>query len=1059
MPETKRYNTKSRFYTLWGIYLLLLLFVLLTGRCNNPKETSASAGEFEKELNFRKFRNPPAEYRSFPFYSLNDSLTEEEIKKQIFDFKQAGLGGFYLHSRSGLITGFLGDDWWRVMDAAVDAADKAGLHAMFYDEDKWPSGYAGGIIPRMDKQYRAKSLARLNKKTSLPEGAEIIQADSLYNYVLYTTQFGYDIFNGTCYVDLFNPEMVREFINIAYRPYVDKYRARITGYRFGIFTDEPHIHARYFDKNTPDQGVLSWSPWLEKKFTERYRYNLVDKISLLFEEKENWRQVRMHYYRAKALQFEESFTKQISDFCQENGMIFTGHFLGEDVLEKVRDRIGNSMLHYRNMQQPGIDHLGLTIDNRLITARRLSSVANQYATPKRLSELFGISGHNMNFQDRKWIAGWHSILGINHFCPHLTQYSMMGARKRDYPPTFSYHQPYWKYNKKIEDYLARIAYATTIGHYNPQLLVISPLESEYIKNHEEGEFTSGILTLLETLQKIHYDYDIGDEQIMADTATINQEGLCIGAMNYRIVILPDMISIRETTIDLLKKLSESGGLIFNTGRFPAFVDGLPGGKKLRKLKNSVIHTDIPEIAGLLNEKGKAHVTITGENADKIWTQLRSVPNGHLLQISNISNTDEIHFRIQSGLFTHDVVLWDPSPGECFSLMPNEKGELELMLPPASNIWITSGSLSSQAKSSGMYSVAPKTEKVFTLDNKWQGKRLNPNAITLDFASYSMDNGRTYSLPEPVIGIFNRLSKEKYSGPLILNYPVSIDNIPPGCTLVVEQPGMHKQIAVNNHTVAFKTEEFYIDHKFHTADVSGFLKEGKNEIQLSLDFIAPNPLSEVPKERYGTEIESIYLTGDFAVTGNLIAETMETQRNHTGDFLNRPVYQFSHFSIASEKKSFAGNLTMEGYPFYAGAFELKQDFVLKAVNPSKKYYIELPDCESVVSVIELNGRIVDTLCWAPYRTEITGFLKEGGNEVKITLVNSLRNLLGPHHHKGGELIKVGPDSFTGAGGFPDGRGESDWYDLRKTHSELAIWTDAYNHIPFGLLKPVQITTNN
>jgi len=1058
MPETKGNYKKSGFYTPLVIYLTLLLSVLFFCRCINEKETSTVAGEFENELDFRKFRNPPEEYRPFPFYSINDSLTENEIKSQILDFKQAGLGGFYLHSRAGLITEFLSNDWWRIMDAAVDAANEAGLHAMFYDEDKWPSGYAGGIIPKMDEKFRAKSLARLDKRTSIPEGAEIIKADSLYNYILYTTQFGFDIFNGTCYVDLFNPEMVREFINIAYRPYADKYKSKITGYYFGIFSDEPHIHARYFDRNTPNRGVLSWSPWLEKKFKELNGYNLRDKLEFLFEEKNNWREIRMHYYRAKALQFEESFTKQISDFCEKNGIIFTGHFLGEDVLEKVRDRIGNSMLHYRNMQQPGIDHLGLTIENRLITAKRLSSVANQYAIPKRLSELFGISGHNMNFQDRKWLGGWHSILGINHFCPHLTQYSMIGARKRDYPPTFSYHQPYWNYNKKIEDYLARIAYASTIGEYTPQLLVISPLESEYIKGNGDGEFTSGILNLIESLQAAHYDYDIGDEQIMADTAVISQGRLCIGAMKYRVVILPDMISVREKTIDLLLKLAENGGLIVNTGRFPEFADGLPGVEKLNELKKSVINTDIVEIAGLLYKKVKPHIIVKGENAGNIWTQLRSVTGGHLIQISNISNTKEIQFILKSELLTESIVLWDPSEGKCYNLIPGQNGEYNLEMAPSSNIWITSGSLSKKAQVSGNYSIPEKTTTVLTLKNQWQGKRLALNVVTLDFASCSTDNGKNFSLPEPVIGIYKRLSDQTYSGNLILRYHVNVEVIPENCNLVVEQPEMYGRILINEQPVEFSRTQFYIDHKFYSADVSGLLKEGLNTIQLELNFIPPVPLSEISRERYGTEIESIYLTGNFAVIGNLISETMETQRNGTGDFISRPVLQFNSFSITQEKESFNGNLTLEGYPFYAGTFILKQNFILNSTDKSKRYYVELPDCESIVSVIELNGQVVDTLCWSPYKAEVTRLLKEGENELKVTLVNSLRNLLGPHHHKEGELIKVGPNSFTGAGGFPDGRGESDWYDLRKINPELTIWADLYNHIPFGFLKPVRITSN-
>ena|GEM_PF-5413962 len=58
----------------------------------------------------------------------------------------------------------------------------------------------------------------------------------------------------------------------------------------------------------------------------------------------------------------------------------------------VRGNVGNMMIHYRHMQRPGMDHLGLRISGGLIGAKCLSSVANQYGMDRRLSDLFGISG-------------------------------------------------------------------------------------------------------------------------------------------------------------------------------------------------------------------------------------------------------------------------------------------------------------------------------------------------------------------------------------------------------------------------------------------------------------------------------------------------------------------------------------------------------------------------------------------------------------------------------------------------------------------------------------------
>ena len=127
--------------------ILLIACSIVIVACQHKK--LSVKGTYEANLEYDRFINPTEEFRSFPFYSLNDRLDTAEIKRQIRGFKKAGFGGFYLHSRDGLLTEFLSSEWWQDMQAAVDAANETGLHVMFYDEDKWPSGYAGGIIPRM----------------------------------------------------------------------------------------------------------------------------------------------------------------------------------------------------------------------------------------------------------------------------------------------------------------------------------------------------------------------------------------------------------------------------------------------------------------------------------------------------------------------------------------------------------------------------------------------------------------------------------------------------------------------------------------------------------------------------------------------------------------------------------------------------------------------------------------------------------------------------------------------------------------------------------------------
>lgn len=46
----------------------------------------------------------------------------------------------------------------------------------------------------------------------------------------------------------------------------------------------------------------------------------------------------------------------------------------------------------------------------------------------------------------------------------------------------------------------------------------------------------------------------------------------------------------------------------------------------------------------------------------------------------------------------------------------------------------------------------------------------------------------------------------------------------------------------------------------------------------------------------------------------------------------------------------------------------------------------------------------------YEVDLTPYLHAGANTLELTLVNNLRNLLGPHHHVGGELYAVAPPAF-------------------------------------------------
>ena len=103
------------------------------------------------------FKNPSSEYRGTPFWAWNCELNKDELAFQIGILKEMGFGGFHMHSRTGMATDYLSEDFFDFVRFSVDEAKKKDMLAWLYDEDRWPSGSAGGLVTKNVK-HRGKSL-------------------------------------------------------------------------------------------------------------------------------------------------------------------------------------------------------------------------------------------------------------------------------------------------------------------------------------------------------------------------------------------------------------------------------------------------------------------------------------------------------------------------------------------------------------------------------------------------------------------------------------------------------------------------------------------------------------------------------------------------------------------------------------------------------------------------------------------------------------------------------------------------------------------------------------
>ena len=92
------------------------------------------------------FRNPPVSHRAAPLWVWNDLMSEQQIAFQLKELKNHGFGGAFVHPRPGLITDYLSEEWFDRWGFALKTAKELGLKLYIYDENSYPSGFAGGHV-------------------------------------------------------------------------------------------------------------------------------------------------------------------------------------------------------------------------------------------------------------------------------------------------------------------------------------------------------------------------------------------------------------------------------------------------------------------------------------------------------------------------------------------------------------------------------------------------------------------------------------------------------------------------------------------------------------------------------------------------------------------------------------------------------------------------------------------------------------------------------------------------------------------------------------------------
>ena len=558
-----------------------------------------------------RLADPGPDFRGTPFWAWNARLDPDECREQIRAFAEMGLGGFFMHSRTGLATPFLGREWFDCVRACVDEARKRGLRAWMYDEDRWPSGSAGGIVTAkrrfrsrhlsfecvadadLDRAARRRGTLAWFAETPLsPDDpipvpttekpiaaarrlagprAALRPGERRVRYFVEVAEPS-SWFNGRTYVDTLSPAAVREFVRAAYESYARELGADFGTKVPGCFTDEPNFG--------------HWRPWtgaFERTFRREHGYDVRDRLPELWKNVggEAWSRARFDYVATATGLFVRAFARTIGRWCGAHGALFTGHVLEEDTVSRQAACVGSAMRFYEHMQAPGIDQLA-EVWNIYASAKQCASAAHQCGRTFRIVECYGVTGWDFALEGHKALGDWLLALGVNHRCQHLAWYSMEGEAKRDYPASISRQSPWFRRYKAVEDRFARLGEALGAGDEVRPLLVLSSNESAW--GFRLGPWTPETTALdreqysdLGELLSAHVDFDYGDEDMLARLGRVlrgRRPRLRVGAARYDAVLVPALRTIRPSTLALLSDFAATGGRVFFVGEPPPRLGGV-----------------------------------------------------------------------------------------------------------------------------------------------------------------------------------------------------------------------------------------------------------------------------------------------------------------------------------------------------------------------------------------------------------------------------------------------------------------------------------------------------
>jgi len=607
-------------------------------------------GSVIKEKDGKRFLNgwlnPPVEFSQAPFWFWNDRLSEEQIIRQLDDFRAHGVYGFVIHPRAGLprSTSWMSDRMIHFMRIAIEHATKREMWVVLYDEGMYPSGSSSGQVVAENPAFRTRGLFAIDLETAKPgtEQHGIRIGDdgepelATGQYLVATVKQkanghriavvdramrpGSSVIRGLHFVeddpprrpdhrevsenlppaaDILNPEAVECFIRLVYQRYYDEF-----GEHFGkgiraIFTDEPSLLAKNAERGAVPgtTGILEYvNSWLGYDFTPYLP-------ALWYKDEPDANRYRRDYHHALQARLEETFYSPISKWCNAHGIALTGHPAGPD-------DIG----HLRHFHIPGQDIVWRYIEPgrpsalegpQSTQAKCASSAMLHLGRRRNSNEFCGAYGHNFTFEEMKWLTNWLVVRGCNMLYPHAFYYSVRGPRIDERPPDVGPNSPWWQQYKPYADACRRLCWLNTDSKHICALAILG--RNDYLP-----------WRAAKICFQHQRDFNYIEARHLWEDAEVTTEGIQLAGMHYRALIIED---------EPPKKAKSALKTLDNCGRLIRWREAMSDSELVRQI-DRLVPVDV-RVSPTTPELRVRHVVKYGMNCYILFNEGQKDINVHL----------------------------------------------------------------------------------------------------------------------------------------------------------------------------------------------------------------------------------------------------------------------------------------------------------------------------------------------------------------------------------------------------------------------------------------------